>query len=480
MERIQMDISITAIVPVYNVEKYLVQCLDSIIKQQILFDEVILINDGSTDQSLSICERYVKEYSYFKLINQKNAGLSAARNRGICAASCDYVMFLDSDDYLRLDTVKILKNQMQVFPYDAVYFDADIHYEDGCAQITSNRYDRSNTEVSDFRGTGWEYFAKCYPRNYVVSACMAAYKRKMITEVGVKFPEGLYFEDNYFSFMFLCQGENVKHISEKLYQRRYREHSIITGRYTERKFVDYIKVVLLIWDKICKNTYYKLEMYREILMALVCDHCTIILDNYQLCIDDGIVLEEEARGLLKYLIGKYFELLKKLQLDIESCDLAILARVMDNYHRIICWELDQRQIINSQIWQIAALQRELYLELLKKLPLNRENCKVGIYGMGKHTEGLLTIYENLIGKITCDMIFIDSQKDHGIYRDKKIIQYQKMDQNFDLIIISSFIYEQEMLRNVRKIRQNIPVYTFYEKLNGDIFTKYRYFLEYMR
>ena len=95
-----MNVTITVIVPIYNVEKYLVECLESIASQTIAFDEVILINDGSTDKSLLICEKYVSKYSYFNLINQKNQGPSSARNQGLKHMTKEYVMFLDSDDFL--------------------------------------------------------------------------------------------------------------------------------------------------------------------------------------------------------------------------------------------------------------------------------------------------------------------------------------------------------------------------------------------
>ena len=78
-----MDTTISIIIPVYNVEKYLGQCLESVVNQKDPFDEVILVNDGSTDNSQEICERYTSANSYFKLINQKNKGPSAARNLGM-------------------------------------------------------------------------------------------------------------------------------------------------------------------------------------------------------------------------------------------------------------------------------------------------------------------------------------------------------------------------------------------------------------
>ena len=90
---------ISIVIPVYNVEKYLRECLDSVIVQSYRNKEVILVNDGSTDNSIEICEEYDMKYPFIKLINKKNGGLSDARNVGILNSTGEYILFLDSDDY---------------------------------------------------------------------------------------------------------------------------------------------------------------------------------------------------------------------------------------------------------------------------------------------------------------------------------------------------------------------------------------------
>ena len=94
---------ISVIVPVYNVEEYLDECLDSIRKQTYKNIEVILVNDGSTDKSQEICERYCQQDSRFYLINQENRGLSGARNRGIQESTAGFITFVDSDDVIKED-----------------------------------------------------------------------------------------------------------------------------------------------------------------------------------------------------------------------------------------------------------------------------------------------------------------------------------------------------------------------------------------
>ena len=102
---------ISVIIPVYNVSIYLRQCLDSIINQTYTQLEILLINDGSTDDSLEICQEYALKDSRINVISQQNKGLAAARNKGLALASAEYLMFVDSDDWLALTTIET------VFPF---------------------------------------------------------------------------------------------------------------------------------------------------------------------------------------------------------------------------------------------------------------------------------------------------------------------------------------------------------------------------
>ena len=101
---------ISVIVPVYNVEKYLTKCVDSIMNQTYKDLEIILVDDGSTDNSGKICDEYVKKDKRFKVIHKKNGGLSDARNVGIKNSTGEYLSFIDSDDYIDNDMIECLYN----------------------------------------------------------------------------------------------------------------------------------------------------------------------------------------------------------------------------------------------------------------------------------------------------------------------------------------------------------------------------------
>ena len=111
---------ISVIVPVYNVEEYLEECLESIQNQTYTNFEVILVNDGSTDASKEICERFCRQDSRFYLINQENKGLSGARNRGMSESHGEFITFVDSDDVLKEDMLEQLIKQVTLDDIDIV------------------------------------------------------------------------------------------------------------------------------------------------------------------------------------------------------------------------------------------------------------------------------------------------------------------------------------------------------------------------
>ena len=104
---------ISIIVPVYNVESYLKECLESIRQQTFTDFEVILVNDGSTDSSKEICERFCQQDSRFKLVTQANQGVSIARNRGVRESIGEYIMFVDSDDIIKANILDVLLSYMK-------------------------------------------------------------------------------------------------------------------------------------------------------------------------------------------------------------------------------------------------------------------------------------------------------------------------------------------------------------------------------
>lgn len=229
--------SLSIVIPVYNVEKYLAKCLDSVLVDNAFTGQVICVNDGSTDGSGKILEQYAAKYPNVELIAQENAGLSAARNAGFDRAAGDYVFFLDSDDWIMPHTLE--KIMRQTDGVDVLYFNARTYYED--TNCFGNEIGISNLEHVD----GQSYFQLIYgmDRNLsYVSVCGGLYKRTFLKEHHLYNEPGIYHEDNYFTPQVLLAAKDVSCLNEYVYVRRRRSGSI-TASVTKKHIVDLLYVV---------------------------------------------------------------------------------------------------------------------------------------------------------------------------------------------------------------------------------------------
>ena len=178
---------ISVIVPVYNVEKYLEECLDSIQNQTYSDIEVILVNDGSTDKSKEICGKYCKQDNRFQLLNQENQGLSAARNRGVAASTGEFIAFVDSDDIIRQDYLEVLIRYMSE-EVDIVESQFTVHKK----EFFNENYKEINVI---FEGDS-EEAVKAVPKHVLsVNPVTKLYRRSVVE--AVPYLEGLIFEDIY-------------------------------------------------------------------------------------------------------------------------------------------------------------------------------------------------------------------------------------------------------------------------------------------
>jgi len=218
------------IIPVYNVEKYLKECLDSVLCQTYGDWEAICINDGSTDGSATILEEYAAKDSRFKVISQANGGLSVARNSGLEAASGDYVLFLDSDDYLEKDALRIIADNLS--DEDLLCFSGRRFFEE------SGEYEKADVLPQETFETGWEYYSKhaLDKRSFAfVCVVLRCYRRAYLLKNSLQFKPGIYHEDNMFTPLACYYAKKVKVIPDVLYDYRVRESSIMTTRSLKHK-----------------------------------------------------------------------------------------------------------------------------------------------------------------------------------------------------------------------------------------------------
>lgn len=227
------NIKVSVIVPIYNVEKYLEECLESLVNQTLSGIEIIMVIDGSTDGSEMIARRYVETFDNFKMIIQENQGLSGARNTGLRIAQGKYVYFVDSDDYISLNAMEILYNTAEEKNVEVVLFDADV-FLDGIEKYdythmeNVNYYDRPN-DYTDVL-SGQEMFCRLYNNgHYRAPAWISFTERNFLLRVGLEFFVGIIHEDELYTFQLLFYANKVTHINEKLFHRRLRKSSIMTS-----------------------------------------------------------------------------------------------------------------------------------------------------------------------------------------------------------------------------------------------------------
>ena len=207
---------ISVIVPFYNVEKYLEECLDSIQNQTYSNIEIILVNDGSTDNSKEICEKYCKQDNRFKLINQTNQGQSVARNNGVVASTGEFIVFVDSDDIILTNYLETLIHYMRE-NVDIVESQFTVHKKEF--------FNESNKAISViFKGNSEEAI-KAIPKHVLsVNPVTKLYRRSIVE--AVPYLEGLIFEDIYSGIGMLKYIRKIIKLDYAGYY--YRQHSSST------------------------------------------------------------------------------------------------------------------------------------------------------------------------------------------------------------------------------------------------------------
>lgn len=246
------------IIPIYNVEKYLAQCLESILTQDYNDYEIICIEDQSTDKSADIMECYAKRNKCIRRIyNEENRGAAYSRNQGIVEARGEYIWFVDSDDWIREGALKRLDEILVKHPCDAVHFDFIEKYEesewDGYHDIQKYEIQERLTPIS-----GREFFFDTFRRERTGTGvpCIvwsAVWSTAFLASNKLYFEEGLLHEDVLFSFKQSMIAKKVIAISDSLYVYRRRDGSISSFSSVKHKqsMFHIIMQIFLYWERNC-------------------------------------------------------------------------------------------------------------------------------------------------------------------------------------------------------------------------------------
>ena len=221
---------ISIIVPVYNVESYLKECLESIRQQTFTDIEVILVNDGSTDGSREICERYCEKDIRFRLINQENQGQSVARNRGVKESVGQFIMFVDSDDVINTNVLEVL----------LPYMKTDVDIVECRMTRKKEEFFLNKTSTIVFEGNSKEAILNCIAFKEVkYCAFKKIYRREIVQKI--PFLEGYIYEDVFTGINYLKHIRKIVVIDYIGYYYRVRANSTMTKSFNE-KDLDIFKV----------------------------------------------------------------------------------------------------------------------------------------------------------------------------------------------------------------------------------------------
>lgn len=237
-------VKVSIIVPIYNVEKYLKRCIDSLINQSLKDIEIILVDDGSTDNSPSICDTY-KNDKRIKIIHKVNNGLGMARNSGIELATGEYIAFVDSDDYIELNAYKELYNKAQDIKADALFF--------GWYVKNDNNHIKECKEVSKLEIWEGNYIKNFLldmlsskagiknERKYQMSVWHALYRRDIIEKYKIRFmsERDIVSEDLPFQVDFLQHTHRISYLPKAFYYYCYNKNSL-SKNFIIEKFERYI------------------------------------------------------------------------------------------------------------------------------------------------------------------------------------------------------------------------------------------------
>lgn len=268
-----MKYRVSIVVPVYNVEQYLSECIDSLIAQKYDNKEIILVNDGSTDNSPAICDEYTKRYDYIKVIHKANGGLSDARNKGVASATGDYILFVDSDDYIEKDSLSHIMQVVGESPVDVVFLEAQKVFADGEKKVLGDGITKEGVHGKR-KEEVLEFISNC-PK-YPASACTKLINHGFFVKKELWFEKGLLSEDLDWCMKLLLSAASYDYCETMYYNYRQNRVGSITSCVSEKHFSDII-YLLKKWTRFSKSAK---DIEKRLVLSEMAYEYTIAIANY--------------------------------------------------------------------------------------------------------------------------------------------------------------------------------------------------------
>lgn len=285
---------LSVIIPVYNVEKYLKKCIESVIKQTYKNLEIILIDDGSTDQSSIICDKYKKLDNRIRVIHKENGGISSARNMGIRMASADFITFVDSDDWIAVDIYEYAMDLQKKSNADIVQFAFE--------KVYSEVYDKKTSEIQCEEYNGKELIPCIYQSNSLVSISPWAKIYRKGLFINNMFTENRIFEDTLLMPKLFFEAKKVL-ISNKTGYYYYQQNmNSVTKTYQSWQMLDRI------YAHQDNRKFYKKNNLQEALLWCDTTYSFVLIDVLKKCKKSGAKKDsryKDVKKMYSLLIGEF-------------------------------------------------------------------------------------------------------------------------------------------------------------------------------
>lgn len=246
---------VSIIVPTYNVERYVEECIDSLLDQTYPHTEIIVMDDASTDATVYLLKQYTEEIILIE--NEKNAGQGARRNQGLEIANGKYVYFMDADDWLEKEALEECVKLAEATQAELVRFNGLAFYEGDQSLVKENNYDFSKTIENGKLYTGEEALQK-NRKAFTPSPCLYLVNKDLIDQNNLSFIEGVLHEDEYFTTVLFANTQRMAYLNRTFFHRRYRTASTMTAYTKQHKlksFNSYIKVFKALEEEYAKPKY---------------------------------------------------------------------------------------------------------------------------------------------------------------------------------------------------------------------------------
>lgn len=432
-------IKTSVIIPVYNTEKYIGECLQSVITQTQKEYEIIAVDDGSTDNSLELLRQYKRDYANIQVYVQENQRQGAARNKGFSHAIGEYVYFLDSDDTIDPETLEECYTCATENNLEIILFDSKVILEEGIEEnFRPDSFDRREIIRDVDRIYTGKEFLKCYMEKNpdTVSPCMMYISRKFLEENSFRFMEKVLYEDEEFRFNLMQKAERIMYLPKLYYNRKYRSDSTMTVGYDFRRNNDLAEVLEKMIEDVDDRQSPVLKRYLEKKMWMLLDRCNIMKESHK----DNQELARKAVEVLHQYCDKFH-----MPRDME--DIKFRIYYVDYIQRIF------KTVDCSEEKRSADMQR---MELLRKLPLGKKEIRVGLYGRKDYIDRLLWGYEKEVGEIYAKIYNLKKESDIDKANNEIGIFSEKIN-SLDIIYFLSGEEQDEIIGYMQGLKKDFEL-----------------------